>query len=332
MNFALLSGAHSHTAGYMKEIKKSDDLNLVAVWDDMESRGRAIAEDMGCEFVPNLDDVLGRGDLDATCVCADNLSHRPLVEASALAGIDCFCEKPMAVDLANADSMIQAVQDAGIVCVFGYMTPYSGAALAAKKIVDEGRLGAVTQLHFRNAHHAAYGHWFDTPDREWFHTPEKSGGGAFLDMGTHAVHFVRKMFGPVKAVQAVIENKSAVYPRVDDFGIAFFEFESGATGVIEASWVFTGGPRGLEAIGSRGRLDMGEKLQFTPFTDKPGEPEPLAEEPAQPTRMMRLVAIKNGVLDRSVADEDMLCCRDAVAIMAACYEAARTGQRQEVMA
>ena len=85
MRFALLSGAHSHTAGYVNEIKKNDDLELVAVWDDMESRGRAIAEDMGCEFSPDLDDVLGRGDVDATCVCGDNLSHRPLVEASAKA-------------------------------------------------------------------------------------------------------------------------------------------------------------------------------------------------------------------------------------------------------
>ena len=45
MKLALLSGAHSHTAGYLREIQESPGLELAAVWDDMESRGRKIAED-----------------------------------------------------------------------------------------------------------------------------------------------------------------------------------------------------------------------------------------------------------------------------------------------
>ena len=192
-------------------------------------------------------------------------------------------------------------------------------------------MGAVTQLSFRNSHHAAYGHWFDSPERQWFTQPEKAGGGAFLDMGTHAVHFVRTLFGPVKAVSAVIENKSRVYPEVDDFGIALFEFESGATGVIEASWVFTAGPRGLEVVGSGGRLAMDDEVTFTPFTDRAGETVTVAEEPAEPSRLSRLIALKEGKLARSAGEADLICCRDAVAIMAAAYESAKTGRRQEVV-
>jgi len=331
MNIALLSGAHSHTVGYLREIRETPDLNLVAVWDDMASRGRAIAADMDCAFVSNLDDVLGRGDLDLTVVCADNLGHRPLVEASCAAGIDCFCEKPMAVSIADADSMLQTIAESGCLAVFGYMQPYTGAARAARKLLDSGRVGDVTQIRFRNAHHAAYGHWFDSEDRRWFTQPEKAGGGAFLDMGTHAVHYVRTLFGPVKAVNAVIANKSGVYPEVDDFGIALFEFETGVTGVIEASWVFTAGPRGLEVIGSGGRLDVDGDVRFTPFSEnQTGEVEAIVEEPAEPARLSRLIALKRGEIERAAADADLACCRDAVAIMSACYEAVRTGRRQEI--
>lgn len=330
MNIALLSGAHSHTTGYLREIHEAPDLNLVAVWDDMASRGRNIADEMDCAFVPELDDVLGRGDLDLTVICADNLGHRPLVEASCAAGIDCFCEKPMAVTLEDADSMLKAVSDSGCLAVFGYMQPYTGASQAARKLIDSGRLGSISQIRFRNAHHAAYGHWFDSEDRRWFTQPGKAGGGAFLDMGTHAVHFVRTFFGPVTAVTAVIGNKSGVYPEVDDFGIALFEFDSGVTGVIEASWVFTAGPRGLEAVGSGGRLEVDGGVRFTPFTDKAGATETIPDEPACAARLSRLLALKRGELDRTAAAADLVCCRDAVAIMSACYDSAQSGQRQVV--
>ncbi len=330
MKLALLSGAHVHTGGYLKQIREDPSLELVAVWDDMAPRGEKIAKDMGCDFVPSLDDVLGRGDLDATVICADNAGHRPLVEASCRAGVDVFCEKPMAITLEDADSMLATIRETGRLAVFGYVQPFAGAALAARKLLAEGRLGAVTQLRLRNSHHAAYGRWFDSESHRWFTQPEKAGGGAFLDMGTHAVHCVRTLFGPVKAVSAVIENKSGIYPDVDDFGVALLEFESGATGIIEASWVFTVGPRGLEVIGSGGRLELAGGLTFTPFADKAGEPETIPDEPAQPNRLERLIALKEQRLDRSAADEDLICCRDAVAIMAAAYESTRTGSRQEV--
>jgi len=331
MKLALLSGAHSHTAGYLKEIRDDPDLELVAVWDDMETRGRSIADEMGCEFSADLDGVLGGGDLDGTVICADNAGHRPLLEASCKAGIDVFCEKPMALTLEDADRMLAAVRESGCLAVFGYMQPFAGRARAAKKVLAGGKLGSVTQLHFRNAHHAAYGHWFDSEERRWFTQPEKAGGGAFLDMGTHAVHFVRTLFGPVNAVSAVIDNKSGVYPDVDDFGVALFEFESGATGVIEASWVCTAGPRGLEVIGSAGRLEMHDGLKLTPFTDKTGDTVDVPEEPEEPSRLSRLVALKQGKLDCAAMEADLVCCRDAVAIMEAAYESARTGTRQEVV-
>lgn len=330
MKLALLSGAHVHTGGYLKQIREDPELELVAVWDDMAARGKQIADDMGCPFVPVLDDVVGRGDLDGTVICADNAGHLPLVEASCRAGVDAFCEKPMSITVDDADTMLATIRDTGRLVVFGYVQPFAGGAKAVAKMLADGTVGDVTQIRLRNSHHAAYGHWFDSESHRWFTQPEKAGGGAFLDMGTHAVHCVRTLFGPVKAVTAVIENKSGVYPDVDDFGIALFEFASGVTGVIEASWVFTAGPRGLEVVGSKGRLELAGGLTLTPFTDKAGEPQAVADEPAEPNRLDRLIALKMGALDRSAADADLICCRDAVAIMAAAYEAARTGCRQQV--
>ncbi|NUQ01836.1 MAG: Gfo/Idh/MocA family oxidoreductase [Armatimonadetes bacterium] len=328
MKLALLSGAHVHTPGYLKTIRERDDLELAVVWDDMESRGQAIAAEMGCPFEADLDAALRVAGLEATVICADNAGHRKLVEASAAAGLDIFCEKPMALSVDDANAMLAAIRGAGVLAVFGFFQPYQGAALAARKLIAEGKLGTITQLTYRNSHHAAYGRWFDRPEVAWFTVPEKAGGGAFCDMGAHAMHFVRLVFGPVSSVSASISNKSNEYPAVDDHGVALLEFESGATGVLEASWVFTGGPTGLEVVGSKGSLRVrGNQCEFTPFDAKPGEVQVIEPLEAEPTRLERLVALKQGLLDRAEADRDLDSCRDAVAISVAAYASSREGRR-----
>ncbi len=329
MKLALLSGAHVHTRGYLKTIKERDDLELVVVWDDMPSRGQAIAEEMGCAFEPDLAKAVALPGLDATVICADNAGHRALVEASAAAGLDLFCEKPMALSVADADAMLAAIRGAGVKAVFGFFQPYQAAALAARKLIAEGALGQITQLTYRNSHHAAYGRWFDRPEVAWFTVPEKAGGGAFCDMGAHAMHYVRLVFGPVTTVSADISNKSGEYPNVDDHGVALVSFAGGATGVIEASWVFTGGPTGLEAIGSKGSLRVrGNKCEFTPFADgKAGATVEVELPEGEPTHLARLIALREGRLDAAACDADLDCARDAVAISVAAYESSRTGQR-----
>jgi len=345
IRFALLSGAHTHTAGYLNLLKERESsqsqeggetLRLVVVWDDLERRGREIAAEMGCEFCSDLDTALQR-DLEAVIICADNAHHRTLVEAAAKRGLDIFCEKPMALTVEEADSMLAAIRQAGVLAVFGYVQPFDSLGLTVRKLLAEGSIGAVTYLHARNAHHAAYGRWFDRESHRWFTEPERAGGGAFLDMGTHAVHYVRTLFGPVRSVMATISNKSGVYPQVDDFGIAVLEFACGVTGVVEASWVCTAGPRGLEVIGSRGRLEAytgvpdGERVKLIPFADnRTGDPifcEPLAP---QPSRLERLVALREGRIERAEAEADLLCCRDAVAIMQAAYESAKSGRKVDL--
>lgn len=329
MKLALLSGAHVHTRGYLKTIGERDDLELAVVWDDMPARGREIAEQMGCRYTDDLDDAVATNGLDATVICADNAGHRPLLEASAAAGLDCFCEKPMALTVDDADAMLEAIRASRISAVFGFFQPYQGAAVAARRFIDSGGLGEVTQLTYRNSHHAAYGRWFDSPSHQWFVQPWRSGGGAFCDMGAHAMHFVRLVFGPIASVSAVVDNKSRQYPDVDDLGIALCQMTRGATAVIEASWVLTGGPTGLEAVGSKGYLTLrGNTCEFTPFADgKRGEKQVIEPADAEPTHLDRLIAVREGKLDPAYVEYDLRCCRDAVAVSCAAYESMKTGFR-----
>jgi len=331
MKLVLLSGAHVHTDHYMEQVQEAPNMELVSVWDDMPERGQEIAQRMDCPFVPELGDAVGTAGAEVSIICADNAGHRPLLEASLQAGLDVFCEKPMALTVADADAMVAAVRESGRVAVFGYAMPFSGVMLTVKKLCDEGAIGQINQVRFRNAHHAAYARWFDSPSHQWFHDPARAGGGGFLDMGTHAVHLVRSLFGPFKTVQAVIGNKSGAYPTVDDFGIALTELASGVTGVVEAGWVMTAGRRGLEVLGSGGSIYLGEGVELTRWADgKAAETEIVSPLEDAPSQLAHLLAIHEGRMDRSVADADLDACRDAVAFMCAAYASQEEGTRQLV--
>ena len=150
-----------------------------------------------------------------------------------------------------------------------------------------------------------------------------------MDMGTHAVHLVRTLFGPATEAFAIIGNHSAQYPTCDDFGIAHLKFASGVLGMVEAAWTQTGGIGGLEIVGSE------KSLWNTPtgyVVGAPGKPaEPLASlAPELPTRMDRLVAAIRGEIPAEALKTDLVACIDAVSIMAACYASAKDGRWTKV--
>lgn len=321
LNIAFLSTAHIHTKGFVENIlKATDGRRVVGIWDDMADRGRRYAEMAAAPFVPDLDQLLADGQVDGFVICAENTRHLPLLRKVLPVGKPVFCEKPLVTNLADLDEVraIQAQDKTPLFC--GYFQPWTDQLLAVRQVIDSGALGKITRIRYRNAHHAAYGRWFDNPDLAWFVQPELSGGGAFMDMGTHAVHAVRTLFGPVREVWAEIGNHSGEYPRVDDFGIAQFRFASGVLGTIEASWTQTGGIGGLEVVGS-------EKTIWN--TDKgymiTGGTEPIPPLEDGPTRINRLVAVIQGKIPAVELQADLDATFDTVAIMAAAYASAQNG-------
>jgi len=326
---AFLSTAHIHTKGFIENILKATDGREVAVvWDDVADRGRRYAEMAKAPFEADLDKVLKNPSVDGFIICAENTRHLPLLEKVLPVGKPVFCEKPLVTstsDLAQVKGLLKA-NSAPLFC--GYFQPFSAEMKGAKAILDSGGLGKVTRIRFRNAHHAAYGRWFDNPDLAWFTDPELAGGGAFMDMGTHAIHLVRTLFGPVKEVFAVIDNYSAAYPAVDDFGIAQLRFSSGVIGTIEAGWTQTGGIGGLEAVGSERTLWNNGKNYVVSSPGKPAEDLVPGQE--EPTRVDRLAATIQGKINAADLKNDLECIMDTVSIMEACYVSAKSGKWEPV--
>jgi predicted dehydrogenase len=328
-NIAFLSTAHTHTKGFLNAVAERQDCRLVAIWDDMASRGQGFAEHYGADYSDELESVIGRSDVDGFIICAENTRHLPLLQAAIPTGKPIFCEKPFTTTAAAAKEALALIKKHDTIVHMGYFQPFSAQMDGVITHVRSGALGRLTHARYRNAHHAAYGHWFDSPELAWFADPELAGGGAFMDMGTHAVHLLRSVLGPAERVFASITNKSAIYSAVDDNGVALIQFRNGCLATVEASWIQTGGLSGLEVVGSNATLFNHPQDGY--ITAAPGEDShPVAAGTDRPTRVDRLVAAIEGHLTAAELEADLLCAADAVAIMEACYQSNESGAWADV--
>lgn len=324
VNIAVLSTAHIHTKGFLENIVKAGDGRRIhAIWDDVPERGRRYAKQFGAPFVADLAQVLADPQVHGFLIAAENTRHLPLLRAALPVGKPVFCEKPLVTDgreLAEVRTLLRR-HPTPLFC--GYFKPFGPRMRAIAAKLRAGELGTVTHARYRNAHHAAYGRWFDNPDLNWFYQPALSGGGAFMDMGTHAIHLLRTLFGPAQRVLATIGNRSGIYPTCDDFGIAHIEFANGVLGTVEAAWIHNGGPVGLEINGSGGAVwQVGNDY----VVGKPKQdPQPIAPADEAPKTVDRLVAVVRGQIPAADLAADLAACLDAVAIMEAAYASARSG-------
>lgn len=321
---AILSTAHIHTKSFIESILAgADGRQVAAIWDDVPERGRKYAALAQAPFVDCLDRVIADPQVDGFIICAENTRHLPLLQKVFPTGKPVFCEKPLVTNTKDL-ATVRALLTNSVSPVFcGYFMPFSSEIQAIARLLEEGVPGEVTRVSYVNAHHAAYGRWFDDADLAWFHQPEYSGGGAFMDMGTHAIHLLRTLFGPVQKVWADIGNHSGIYPQVDDYGVAHLRFVSGVQGRVEAAWTQTGGVGGLTVIGSEGAIwNTVEGYVF----GKPGHaPEKITPADALANRVDRLVKIIRGEISAAELNADLAAIIDAVAIMEAAYRSASSG-------
>ena len=113
---------------------------LVAVSDPVDTAAKRLAVELDADAV-DVDTLLSRPDVDGVVITAPARSHTDLVVAAAAAGKHVFCEKPMALTLADADRAIAAAEQAGVVLQVGFNRRFAPGFAAARAAVDAGRIG-----------------------------------------------------------------------------------------------------------------------------------------------------------------------------------------------
>ncbi len=228
-------------ASAMRERAKTlEGVEFVAAVDPLpESRERA--EGLGLETCAELDELLEAGVADAVYVATPNKFHAPVSIRCLEAGLHVFCEKPMAMNAAEAEQMVAAAEEADRRLTINFSFRENGAARALKALVDRGELGRI--------YYARTG-WMRNRGiprgSGWFGDRELAGGGPLIDLGVHRLDLALWLMGypePV-AVTGVtydllgrrIASERGQDFDVEDLAAGFVRFADGAALALSASW------------------------------------------------------------------------------------------------
>ncbi|WP_338552727.1 Gfo/Idh/MocA family oxidoreductase [Paenibacillus sp. KS-LC4] len=218
--------------------------------------------------------LIERSDIDVIDINAPSDAHKEIALAAAAAGKHLFCEKPLALNVADAKEMLEAAEKTGIKHMVGFNYRFAPAVQLAKKLVSDGRLGEI--YHFRAVF---LQDWIIDPTFPlvWRLQKEVAGSGSHGDLGAHLIDLARFLVGEFDEVIGMSETfiKERPLPSemtglsakgdasgargkvtVDDATLFMTRFENGALGSFEATR-FAAGHRSTNAFeinGSKGSV------------------------------------------------------------------------------
>ncbi len=251
IRLAVISFAHAHVRLYCQVIADYPDAQVVACWDDDATRGQQYAAQFGLEWLPALDDLLARADIDAVFIASPTNKHAEHALAAAQAGKHILLQKPMALTLADCDAIIAAVEAAGVKFSLCYQMRCDPVNQEMKKLVDAGAIGDIAVLRRRHAipllldkNWAVPGNWHIDPVQNL---------GMFMDDASHAADWFYWMLGKPVSVMAEIDNViTQVAP--DDNGVALYRFRKGEIGILFNSSTQLAAEATTEIYGSAGSI------------------------------------------------------------------------------
>jgi len=178
-----------------------EDVRLAAVADVRRDAAADFARRFGVPPYSDPAEMIARQDVDLVHVAAPPAEHPKLVLAAARAGKHVLCEKPLALTVAQADEMLAAVRQAGVLCPVNFVLRYNAVTEAVKAVLDSGVLGAPLSARLTNC--AADS---NLPPGHWFWDPAVS-GGIFVEHGVHFFNLYAHWLGPGEVVDARAEAR-----------------------------------------------------------------------------------------------------------------------------
>lgn len=220
---------------------------LVAVY--APRSGKAVAEEFDAIAADSLE-ALYDIDWDAAYIASPVDCHLRQVVQAAAAGRHVLCEKPLGLDVAEAEQMVSACAQAGVVLGTAFMMRCHACHQYAKQCVAEGRLGQVVSAA------AQLTCWYPPLADAWRQHPGRSGGGVLPDLASHCLDLLEFLLDArIVEVSCTTANIVHDYP-IEDTATILATFDNKAVATVNCSFGIPDGTtrNGIEICGSRGTL------------------------------------------------------------------------------
>ncbi len=301
---------------------------LVAVYDINPKVNQEVARQFGAAAVESVDALLSSG-VDAVYIATPVHLHCQLALACFRAGKHVLSEKPLGMNVAEAQTMLDGAAKAGLRFGTAFMMRFHAQHQAALKLIEEGKLGKLVYAR------GQLSCWYPRMDGAWRQHLELGGGGSLIDMGNHCINLLEMFLGPVERVSC-FTNRSVQDYESEDSAVAMLRFASGALATVDAFFCIPDASslNRLELYGSQGSIvaenTIGQAAQgvMRALLEGGGTID-ISPAPVN-TYRAEIEEFSQAVLDARPSALSGEAGLHSQKVMAACYESARSGQAVSV--
>lgn len=231
MKKAAIIGLGDIAGIHIRAIEANPDIALVAVCDTDE--GRREAAPAGVAFYTDYQEMIQAEKPDVVHICLPHYLHAQVSEAAAAMGVHVFCEKPVAMNTAEAEAFAAFEADHPDIHIgVCLQNRYNESVERLKEIVDSGQYGAVTGAR-------GIVPWCRTKEyydcKPWRGKWETAGGGCMINQSVHTLDLLYYLGGPVKGIKASVSQLLDYGIEVEDTVSACLTYENGAQGLFMAT-------------------------------------------------------------------------------------------------
>ncbi len=240
---------------------------LRAVADSDQARLSCFANNYdvpGCHV--DWHELISRDDISVVHIAAPNYLHAEMIMASARAGKHVICEKPLCLNLEEADLVIDTCHKQGVKLCYAERLCFAPKFMRAKQLADAGDIGEIYGVRLSEKCGGP------TSAKTW--DKAQAGGGALVDIACHGIEFCRWVMDkqPVRSVYAQLDtHRHGNDSGLEDDTIVIMEFEQGRTALIESGWALKGPSQSrAEILGTEGVIhaDLVGGIGLQCFTEK----------------------------------------------------------------
>jgi predicted dehydrogenase len=298
LRVAGISFDHMHMGDLLREVHQHPDAEIAGIFDPDPAR---MAGAIATFAIPrervftDLGQCLAATRPDLVILCSAPAKHAADVEAIAPSGAHIMVEKPFASSVADARRMIAAVKPPQKLAI-NWPLAWNRSHNTAKRLLDEGRIGDLVEVHFYDGNRGPLYHLADkveVSDAEveqqkpssWFYK-KASGGGSLIDYVGYGTTLGTWYHGGAEPIEitAVVDETPGI--EVDQHSVTVARYRQGLSkfetrwGTISDPWTLQPIPRcGFMLVGTKGAISSYDYDAFVTLQLRGGQPEEVAADP-----------------------------------------------------
>lgn len=325
---------HGHVEGFLGQIKKHSDVQLVGIADADTSLWNKYSAKFSLPstlFYKSEANMIERTRPDAVLVYTSIAEHRHAIEIAAQYGVSSMVEKPLTISLEDALAIRQVARHYKVHVLVNYETTWYRSNRAAYEEVRDRRIGEIRRVVVHDGHQGPKEIGVQPEFLNWLTDPEQNGAGALYDFGCYGVDLMTwLMHGetPLTVTAVVNHDKPQIYSRVDDDSTIILQYPH-AQAVIMGSWNWPFSRKDMEVYGATGyAITVGaDQVRIRHEHDNEEHIETAGALPDQERDSLSYLA---GVLGGRISDRGDLSALDTnvtvMQILDAARESARSGR------